>query len=135
MSDTLLSILHFLKLENRVAQVSTDVAVSDLTDGEGAEHSLVVVNLVSLELVDGHVTMLDGNEVDKLAVVLDGVVGSLNVSLQGQLRLVLGVLALEEVLETGLVHLQFVKLRLVVTPLLLHGHLTAHHGLTADEGT
>lgn len=118
-----------------MAQVSTDVAIGDLTDGEGAEHSLVVVDLVSLELVDGHVTMLDGDEVDEFAVVLDGVVGSLNVSLQGQLGLVLGVLALEEVLETGLVHLQLVELGLVVTSLLLHGHLTAHHGLTANEGT
>jgi len=117
-----------------VAQVRTDVAVCDLTYTESAEHSLVLFSLVFLELVNSHVSMLDGDEVDKFAVVLDGVVRSLDVGLQGQLRGVLGVLALEEVLETGLTHLEFVKFGLVLTSFLFACHLTAHHVLTTSEG-
>jgi len=117
-----------------VAQVGADVTVGDLTDTEGTEHPLVLVGLVFLELVNSHVTVLDGDEVHELAVVLDGVVGSLDVGLQGQLGGVLGRLALEEVLETGLAHLEFVKLSLIIASLLLGSHLHAHNVLTTSEG-
>lgn len=117
-----------------MAQVSTNVAVSDLTDTEGTEHSLVLVGLVFLELVDRHVTVLDRDEVHEFAVVFDGVVSCLNVGLQGQLGGVLGVLALEEVLETGLTHLEFVKFGLIVASFLLGSHLHAHNVLTTSEG-
>lgn len=117
-----------------MAQVGHKVAVRDLADTEGAQHSLVLVGLVLLEFVHGQGSMLDGDEVHQLAEVFNSVVSSLDVSLQGQLGGVLGALALEEVLETGLTHLQFVKLSLVITSLLFAGHLHAHHVLTTSEG-
>lgn len=61
-------------------------------------------------------------------------VSSLDVGLEGQLGGVLGALALEEVLETSLTHLQLVKFALIVTSLLLSSHLHAHNVLTTLEG-
>jgi hypothetical protein len=118
-----------------MTQVGTDVTVGDLAYTEGAEHSLVLFDLVLLEFVNGHVSVLDSDEVDKFAVVLNGMVSSLDVGLKGQLGVVLGALTLEEVLETGLTHFQFVKLGLVVASLLFGCHLGAHDVLTSGEST
>lgn len=92
-------------MNDLVAEIGGQVAVADLLGAELTEHAFVLHNFGSLEFVNNHVAVLDGNEINQLSEIINRVIGGFDVGLQGQLRAVLGGLALEEVLETGLVHL------------------------------
>ena len=46
------------------------MSISDFTNCEEVEHLLVLQELGLFELVDGQLTVVDGDEVDQLAVVL-----------------------------------------------------------------
>lgn len=67
----LLSSLLFLELKQSVVERGGEVGVGNLTDGEVVEHAKVLLDLVRLVLLNGHVPVVDRNEVDELAVVLD----------------------------------------------------------------
>jgi len=130
---SLYSILHVVELQDPVAQIGGDMAVRDLTDTESAEHALVLRYLVLFELVNDVKSVQDSNEVDKLAVVFDTMVGGFNISLQSQLRVIFAILTLEEVLETSLACFKFVELGLVITTLLFGSNLLTHDVLTTNK--
>jgi len=109
------------------------MGVLDLTDGELAQHAFILRYFVLFELVNGYETMLDGNEVDQTAVVIDAVAGRLDVGLESELGIVFASFGLEEVPQGGLTGLKLIQLRLIVASFILAPYLLLHDVLTAHQ--
>ena len=64
------SVLHLIQLQDHVAQVGHGVAVVDLVDTELTQHSLVLVSLTLLELVNHFHAVEDSQKLNQLAELL-----------------------------------------------------------------
>jgi len=128
-----------------VGQSGVEMSISDLLDAEHVEHPVVGLGLHSLELVDGDLAVVNGDEVKQLAVLVDidielldrrGV--GIDIFSDGRFRL-------EEALERRLAHSHLFELSLLIAlPRLalrlkcllvltaLHG---SHHGLDVEHLT
>jgi len=114
-----------------VAHVGHGVAVVDLMHAERTQHTLVLTSFVLLESINDTDSMETSEEIDQLAVLFNISISALNGSLQIYLHSVLGVLALEEVLETSFVEFKFIELPLVSATLCLNVELLLHDILTS----
>lgn len=114
-------------------QRGCEVCVGDLLDTEGIQHLQVELGLGDLELGDGRLPVVDGQECDELLEVLDLLVGDLDGRLQRQdVALLLG-LRLEQRLESRLACRELAQLLLVVLLLLLSRELGLHYSLASLE--
>ena len=114
-------------------QRGCEVCVGDLLDTEGIQHLQVELGLGDLELWDGRLPVVDGQESDELLEVLDLLVCDLDGRLQRQdVALLLG-LRLEQRLESGLTCGELAQLLLVVLLLLLGRELGLHYSLASLE--
>ena len=88
--------------------------IRDLLDAEGIQHLQVHLRLGNLELGNGNLTMINGEEVDQLLEVLDLLVSNLYRGLQCEdFALFLG-FRFQEGLEGGLTGGELVKFFLIV---------------------
>jgi len=114
-------------------QRGCEVCVGDLLDTESIQHLQVELGLGDLELGDGRLPVVDGQESDELLEVLDLLVSDLDGRLQRQdVALLLG-LRLEQRLESGLTCGELAQLLLVVLLLLLGRELGLHYSLASLE--
>lgn len=72
----------FEDLEDARVESRGQVRVVDAARGHVLQHLLVLRHLVALEPVDGHLPVVDGNEVDQSAVLLNVNVGGFNTGLK-----------------------------------------------------
>mmetsp|Transcript_2687 Transcript_2687/g.4524 ORF Transcript_2687/g.4524 Transcript_2687/m.4524 type:complete len:294 (-) Transcript_2687:834-1715(-) len=108
-----------------------EVGVGDLLDAKEVEGLEIHLVLGKLELGDGLLAVVDGEELDQLLEVLDLLVGDLDGRLQIQDLALLLRLRLEERLHGGLAALHFLQLLRVVLLLLLGVELRLHDALAA----
>lgn len=85
-----------------------------------------MLHFVFLELVDCKLSLIDGDEVDQFAVLLDIYVGLLNACLQIQDVFLFTFFRFEERLERCLTETEFLKFFLVVTLFALCRELSLH---------
>lgn len=79
-----------------------EMGVGNFTNGKVVEYAKVLLDLVRLELLNSDVPVVDRNEVDELAVVLDFFCQDLDVLLVRNNVLLDRALRLEETLHSGL---------------------------------
>lgn len=70
-----------LQFEDLMTELSCHVCVRDGTNRHLVQHLGVLLYFVLLELVHGKLSLVDSNEVDKFAVLLNVYVGLLDTSL------------------------------------------------------
>lgn len=109
------------------------VGVVDRAGRHVLQHLSVLLHLLGLEPIDGQVAVVDSDEVDEAAVVLDVDVGGLDARLQVQDVLLLARLGLEEALQSGLAEGQLFELFLVVASLVFTSTLLFNNDFTALE--
>lgn len=114
-------------------QRGCEVSIGDLFDAESIEHLQVQFRFGDLELWDGRLTVIDGQECDELLEVLDLLVRDLDGCLQRQDVALLLRLRFEQRLEGGLACRQLAQLLLVVLLLLLGGQLRLHDSFASLE--
>jgi hypothetical protein len=71
----------FERLKDELVQCGVQECVVDWTSRHALQHLSVLLDFVFLKPVDGHLPVVDGNEIDQLSVVLNVHVSLLNGSL------------------------------------------------------
>lgn len=94
----------------------------------------ILLNLVSLELIDRHCAVEDGDEVDQRAVVFNFAIGGLNIGLQVENIFLHCALGLEETFQSGLAQRQLLQLTLVIPFLVFERNLCSHDSFSAVHG-
>lgn len=125
------SSLAFLQLKQCVVQRGRQMGVRNLAHCEVVEHTEILGDFVRLVLINGHVPVVNRDEVDELAVVLDFVRQRLDVLLISYDVLFYRALRLEKALHRCLTEGHLLKLGLLFLLLYLDGLLCLDNLVTA----
>lgn len=123
------------KLKNVVGEGGAEMSVRNLLNAEHVEHLVVGLGLHALELVDSDLAVVNCDEVEQLAVLIDVNIELLDGGGVGIDVLLDGGLRLEETLHCCLAHRHLLKLRLLVALLALSLGLKGLLVLAALHGT
>lgn len=117
-----------------MSQSSLQVSVGDFLHCKRVEHLHVLANLDALELLNRKLALVDSNEVDQFAVLLNVEVNLLNVGLIVEDIFLDGGFGFEETLQSSLTHRHLVQFSLLVALPLLCLLLHLDHFVTALGG-
>ena len=125
--------MFLAELKLRVVHGGKHVRVRDLLDTEMVQCLHIQLRFALLELWNGNLSVVNGQEFNQLLEILNLLIFDLEGSLKGQNRAFLGGLGLKDRLQSLLTLRKIVKLLLIRSLLVLSSQLCLHHVLSSDE--